>query len=119
MCNLGQLARAIYQGLLIQRNALTTDTDWLSYKPGEIVHHLCREAEQEFNHCIPFRDFMEGNITGAYQPPNTAQLVQQCVSPAKSVNQNFLPQDLRQRTTPAAQPHGSTQRNTNTSSATP
>ena len=112
-CHLGHLAKAIYQALLEQRHALETDTTWLSFKPGEIVYHLCRAAELEFTHCIPLRDFLEGRTDGAYQPPNTATLVDKCVSPAPSINQNFLPRELRQRAPPLpppAQLPGPTQR---------
>jgi hypothetical protein len=119
MCSLGHLAKAIYQALLKHRHALEADATWLSFKPGEIVYLLCDAAKEEFTHCIPFRAFLEGDITGAYQPPNVASLVDKCVSPVHAVLQSVLPKDLRQRPLPGPAPRPAPNGTSNRGAATP
>jgi hypothetical protein len=99
-CSIGSLAQELYKALLEQRRHLETDLDWLSKKPGEIVYYLWREADREFRHVIPHQQLLQGDLTGSYQPPSTAGIIDKCLSPSLTIAQSFLPTDLRQRTPP-------------------
>jgi hypothetical protein len=111
-CAIGSLAQDLYKALLQQRRQLETDDDWLSKKPGEIVHYLWQEADREFSHVIPQQELLMGDLTGAYQHPPTANIIAQCLNPNTTIAQSFLPIALHQRTpllpspTPAATPQG-------------
>jgi hypothetical protein len=59
-CPIGSLAQELYKALLEQRRHLETDLEWLSKKPGEIVHYLWREADREFRHVIPHEHLLQG-----------------------------------------------------------
>jgi hypothetical protein len=66
------------------------------------VHYLWRAADREFRHVIPHEQLLEGDLSGAYQPPPTANIIAQCLNPNTAIAQSFLPTDLRQRTPPLA-----------------
>ena len=120
LCAFGQLAKDIYTALLTQRRYLANDPEWLSLKPGEIIFFLKLAQDKEFNHVIPASQLLQSDLTSAYQPPPTTFIVNQCLSPAPSFTQGFLPMELRRRTTPVAppatishtNPSGNTSRNT-------
>jgi hypothetical protein len=103
-CFIGSLARELYRALLEQRRQLESDPDWLSKKPGEIVHYLWREADREFRHVISQQELLQGDLTGAYQPPSTAGIIDKCLSPSLTIAQGILPTDLRQRAIPPQVP---------------
>jgi hypothetical protein len=68
------------------------------------VHYLWRAADREFSHVIPHEQLLEGDLTGAYQPPSTANIIAQCLNPNTTIAQSFLPADLRQRAIPPQVP---------------
>jgi hypothetical protein len=103
-CSIGTLAQELYKALLEQRRQLETDPDWLSKKPGEIVHYLWQEAAREFSHVIPQQELLMGDLTSAYQHPPTATIIAQCLNPNTTLAQSFLPPALRQRTPLLPQP---------------
>jgi hypothetical protein len=103
-CFIGSLAQDLYKALLEQRRQLELDPDWLSKKPGEIVHYLWQAADREFRHVIPHQELLMGDLTGAYQHPPTAHIVAQCLSPSLTIAQGFLPTALRQRAIPPQVP---------------
>jgi len=99
-CDLGHLAKDIYQALLDQHRALSGDPTWLSIKPGEIVHRLQQANNAEFGHLIPLHDILDGNLAACYHPPSHASIVSQCLAPTPTIAQGFLPLELRQRQLP-------------------
>ena len=92
MCATGDLARRIYQALLTQRRVLERDAAWCALKCGEIISKVDESGNQEFKHVVPLEDFLNGHAHDSYyQPPLAEHTIQQCLSPAPTVAQGYLP----------------------------
>jgi hypothetical protein len=69
-CFIGTLAQELYKALLEHRRHLELNPDWLSKKPGEIVHYLWREADREFRHVIPQQELLRHQPHPICKHPN-------------------------------------------------
>lgn len=95
-----RVASLIYDKLTSSgaHHRLSTDSEWIRTKPGEIVHFLCTVERDENSHMLSKCDFLDPDTDPVFFTCSDATaMINQCVSPGRTFLDCLLPAELRPR----------------------